>query len=406
VLRGAGATQTRLWFKDGAGLSTPAALTVSGALQESDQDGWALVKDGAIFETYVDVQDAGGLVEGDDISITWQITEEFKQEHHSEKYWYFLQPGDRRTFFRRTVTAVQGNRVWFKVPLRYPVKLRDKPTLRKAAGYLSHNGIEHLAVNTALGSPDASWNSGTDQATAIVMRSCKDCWIHDVSSFTRQGEKFDLRSNGINVVTSFRVTVSDCALHRAEHLGPNGNGYLFQLMQSNEVLLRDCTASEGRHNFILNWDFGTCGNVMLRVHSSGGRSCDNLQMQKLGVCGVGACDFHHALAMANLVDSSSIDDALQVGNRQDWSTGAGQTGTMNVFWNVAGGGNVYAYNQGMGYVIGTGAGTKLSTSLTIAGWPQSYASPGTEPEDFSEFVGVGDTLHPQSLYEDQLARRQ
>lgn len=68
-------------------------------------------------------------------------------------------------------------------------------------------------------------------------------------------------------------------------------------------------------------------------------------------------------------------------------------------------GHVYAYNQAMGYLVGTGPDIGVSVDLTLTGWTEKYISLGTEPEDFSDFVGTAAVLAPQSLYEEQLARR-
>ena len=59
----------------------------------------------------------------------------------------------------------------------------------------------------------------------------------------------------------------------------------------------------------------------------------------------------------------------------------------------------------MGYLVGTGPDIGVSVDLTLTGWTEKYISLGTEPEDFSDFVGTAATLAPQSLYEEQLARR-
>src|SRR5690606_12026642 len=148
-----------------------------------------------------------------------------------------------------------------------------------------------------------------------------------VSSFRRMEEGYHLRSHGITVERSFRVTLADNHLQKPEHLAGGGNGYLCPLSQPNEALVRDSTGIDGRHNFSSNWDFGAAGNVFLRVLSRGGRVCSDLEKQRRNACSLGPSDFHHALAMANLFDQAIIDDALAVGNRQDWSTGAGHTGT-------------------------------------------------------------------------------
>ncbi|MFW5739582.1 MAG: glycosyl hydrolase family 28-related protein, partial [Myxococcota bacterium] len=311
VLRGAGSDQTKLWFADGGGVGEQIALLVTSEswVDETSDPGWAMTREGAIFEDFVEVEDPSGISAGDDIAIAWDITAEFKAEHNSSDYWYHVSEGERRTFFRRTVRDVAGNRISFHVPLRYPVKLRDNPVVLRADGFATGNGVEHLAVSTALGSPSASWNSGVDQARAIQMRFCKDCWIRDVASFAADGEEHHLRSHGIYVERSFRVTVADSHLEKSEHLGGGGNGYLFQLSRTNEVLVRDCIGREGRHNFSINWDFGSSGNVFLRGESTGGLVCGSLQAQLDGDCSEGPSDFHHALAVANLFDNVEVNDA-------------------------------------------------------------------------------------------------
>ena len=407
VLRGAGVEATRLWFYRGGGTSDKhkANILVTGRkyLQEQAQPHWAIAAEGAVFDRYIKVKDTAGLAVGDDISIAWDITEAFKEEHNSGEYWYHTNIGSRKTFFRRTITRLEGNRVYFKVPLRYPVKLRDNPVLLRVSHYAIENGIESLSLTNAVGVKNA-WR-GFDQSSAILLRFCKDCWVRNIHSFSRENDGHHLRSHGITVNRSFRVTLADNVLQKPEHLGGGGNGYLFQLSQTNEVLVRDSTGIDGRHNFSINWDFGAAGNVFLRVRSRGGRVCADLDEQLRNACDLGPSDFHHALAMANLFDQAIIDDALVVGNRQDWSTGAGHTGTRNVFWNTRGVGAVYAYNQEIGYVIGTGPRIEVHTDLHRDTWPERYIAPGSEPEDFTEWLGSAYGLHPQSLYEDQLARR-
>ncbi len=100
--------------------------------------------------------------------------------------------------------------------------------------------------------------------------------------------------------------------------------------------------------------------------------------------------------MACLVDQCTIRDGWYGGNRQDWSSGAGNTVTQNVYWNTGGGGIIRSYAYGWGYIIGTEE-TLIHISVT--------GNEGTEPQDFLEGQDTGALLDPQSLYEDQLARR-
>jgi hypothetical protein len=117
---------------------------------------------------------------------------------------------------------------------------------------------------------------------------------------------------------------------------------------------------------------------------------------------VGYSEFHHSLATANLIDSCVFHDGWKAANRQDWSTGAGQTATQNVFWNNSGQGTIYSKQWDWGCVIGTSGG--LGTDISIGGFLNSEAE-GTEPEDFTEGLGQGETLYPSSLFDEQLFLR-
>ncbi|XOF34322.1 MAG: glycosyl hydrolase family 28-related protein [Candidatus Electrothrix sp. YB6] len=402
VLRGAGEEQTQLFFTDAVD-----AVTVGGSsLGLIDNADWKITADGDVFETSVEVQNAAGLSPGDDIHIAWNITADFKAEHNSSDYWFHIPLNTQRTFFRRTITAVDGNRVYFKVPLRYPVKaLRDSAVVRKATSYVSGSGVEHLGISTALGSAEENWSSGVDQTTAIRIRQCRDCWVQHVRSFAQLGHDYHLRSHGIYIYESFRVTVDNCVLEHAENLGSGGNGYLFQISTTNEALIKDSIGRYGRHNFAINWDFGATGNVFLRVESSEARICNTVDDQIDDTCYEGDSNIHHALATANLFDSSTFNDGLAVGNRQTASIGAGMTGTQNVFWNLSGSGMIRSYNFGMGYVIGTTPELQVETNMTLTGYPYPDYYEDTGPEDFTEYLGFATQLEPASLYEDQLSKR-
>ncbi|MBM4377648.1 MAG: DUF4955 domain-containing protein, partial [Deltaproteobacteria bacterium] len=175
-----------------------------------------------------------------------------------------------------------------------------------------------------------------------------------------------------------------------------GNGYLYEVRQSNEILFRDLVATEGRHNFIQNWGFGVTGCVWLRVTSQGGVAWVSKNFAGL----TGASEFHHSLALGNLIDSSRFDDGWAIVNRGSESTYSGHTGTENVVWNVSGTGNLRSRQFGHGYVIGSSG---INVQTTLQGIVLDGA--GTAPEDYTEGLGKGAELVPQSLYEDQLQRR-
>lgn len=276
------------------------------------------------------------------------------------------------------------------MPARSPLLLRDAASLRRVSGLVHDVGVEDLAVTNAI---DPGSAFAMNQVHVIGLVGVSDGFVRRVKSFSPDGGAH-LQSGGVMVLQSKRVTVSDVALGRAQHRGSGGNGYLFEVRQSSDVLSRDCVARDGRHNFIQNWGFGTTGVVWLRVQSSGGFA-ETTPGQPQG--GVGYSEFHHSLATANLVDSCRFDDGFSIVNRGQESTGAGHTGTQNVVWNVGGVGLVRSMQWGWGAVVGT---TDVAVALD-----EVFIGTGTRPIDLLEGLDAGATLEPPSLYEDQLKRR-
>jgi hypothetical protein len=396
VLRGAGPGKTHLVFTGVPARGWTNHLQIAGRLRAEDDI--PLARDGPNRAVAVEVADSGELREGDDVQIGWVITPQFVNEHHMAGTWKVFN-GKWRPFFLRRVVRVEGGRtprrVHLDVPLRYPAKVRDKASLRRVSGYVSECGIEELSITNAV-ARKAAWSRAGVHAVGV--RDAKDCWIRNVHSFAsplEAAQKHHLQGGGIIVCTSKRVTVADCSMAFAQNRGGGGAGYLFEITRSNEILTRDCTAVAGRHNFIQNWDFGSSGLVWLRCTSRDGRGYAHM-IDPIGYAGL--CEFHHSLAMACLIDSCTLDDGWFGGNRHNWSSGAGATVTQTVYWNTSGKGRLRSWQTGMGYIIGT-------RDITVETGMTSRFAKGTEPEDLTEGLGTGDGLRPQSLYEDQLARR-
>ncbi|MBK7828455.1 glycosyl hydrolase family 28-related protein [Nannocystis sp.] len=399
VLRGVGSAQSRLWFTRFDGMSYKSHLNFAGALKLSDEA--LLTVDGESRSREITVADAGAYSVGDDVAVGFVITPEFVEEHAMTGTWMVFNDA-WQVFFWRTVVKVEGDTLTLDVPLRYPVKLRDAASVRRVDGYLREVGVEDLGLANAVGWDDA-W--AQSQVHALSLRGVKDAWVRGVASYASPGAPDDgfskgrhLQSGGIEVVQGKRVTIADTSFALAEHRGGGGNGYLFEVSQSSEVLVRDCVGDAGRHNFIQNWGFGATGIVWLRVHSSGGVA---VAVKDLDFGLTGLSEFHHSLATANLIDESTVDDGWGAVNRNAESSGAGHSSTQSAVWNPAGAGVVRSRQFGHGYVIGPGPFVKLETSLGVPG------AEGTEPEDFIERApkDAPGPLIPASLYEDQLARR-
>ncbi|MFT6400563.1 MAG: hypothetical protein ACJAYU_005341 [Bradymonadia bacterium] len=351
---------------------------------------------------FVEVEPGVDLSVGDDVEVGWTITPEFVAQHGMTDVWGPFND-TWQTFFQRTVVSIErgagADRVWLDIPLRYPIQTRDGPSIHRVTGLLREFGIESLGLANAV-DRESAW--AHDRVSVLQLVDLVDCWVRDVHSFAPPSaadgddDAPHLQSGGIRIEASKRVTVQDTHLASAQNRGGGGNGYLFEIRRSNEILTRDCTARAGRHNFIQNWGFGTSGCVWLRIHSSDGRGQTTMDG---GVFTTGLSEFHHSLATANLIDASIIDDGWGAVNRTHWSSGAGHSASENVAWNTTGRGVLRWYNFGHGYVIGTGPAIDVATTIVLPN------SGGTEPEDYTEGLGRGELLQPVSLYEDQRALR-
>jgi len=397
VVRGAGPGQTRVYFTRSTNMEGRSSITFSAPVGTGAD--LPLVEDGENVSSVVKVADAGGLAPGDDVAVGWVITDDFVAEHNMTGTWTVFN-GQWKPFFRRQVAAVDDSvtptEVTLDVPLRYPAKVRDGASLRLESGYLRECGIEELALSNAV-DWSAAW--AYERVHVLALQNAKDCWVRNVHSFespVAAGTGYHLQSGGVYILSSKRITVTGCRLEQAQNRGEGGCGYLYEISKSSEVLTRDCAGIRGRHNFIQNWDFGSSGCVWLRCVSDQG-NCLAFQDDPVGY----TChsEYHHSLATACLVDQCDIRDGWYGGNRQDWSSGAGITVTQSVYWNTTGGGSLRSWQFGWGYIIGT-QGMFLNTGMLVGG-----SAEGTEPQDFVEGTNTGDLLEPQSLYEDQLARR-
>jgi len=403
VLRGVGPERSRLFFSTSVGRAFGAHIEVRGSATTDLE--LPLSRDGAARDRTVDVgaADAGSLAVGDDVQLGWVITPAFIADHQMTGTWRAF--NDRwQPFFHRQVVAIEptagGARVTLDVPLRYPARVRDRASLRRVRGLIREVGVESLGLANAVGWAEA-W--AQNQVHVLELSHVADAWVRDVGSFasplapaTGDGAGAHLQSSGVGVLLSKRVTIADSRMELAENRGVGGNGYLWELRQSSEVLWRDLIGRAGRHNFIQNWGFGTTGCVWLRLRSSEGRAV-LASTSPFGLTGFS--EFHHSLATANLIDASSFDDGVSIVNRGAESTGAGHTGTENVFWNTRGRGFLRSMQFANGYVIGT---TDLSLQVSTL---VPFIGDATSPADTLEGEGRGGTLDPPSLYEDQLRRR-
>jgi hypothetical protein len=356
----------------------------------------ALTADLPAPATVVPVAVASGFAVGNYVVLRADATPAFIAEHGMSGLWNSSLQGVM--FFREVVAVdVAAGTLTLDTPTRYVLKMRDGARAYRVAPPVEEVGVEHLALsmaqNTTPGFGDADYaipGSGAYQVHNSHMLEFYHAvhgWARNLHSVRAPGNPGDVHMLSMGILTqqSRCITVQDCVMQKPLYRGGGGNGYMFRL-RGNDCLIQRCEAIEGRHNYTF-FSLYTSGNV---VHRSIGRR------PRL------SSDFHGHLSMANLFDTMLMDgDWLQGVYRDAGTVIHGHTTTESVYWNTFGAAAgrsaiVESRAWGHAYVIGT-RGPKNGVLLGIAD--------GTAPEDFLEGRGLGDTLEPESLYLDQLARR-
>lgn len=351
----------------------------------------------------------GQFTAGDWIVLRQNATEAFISDHDMEGLWSSRLGG---IAFYRQITAVNdsGTVLHLDIPLRYDLLVRDRARVYTVAPHLDQCGVEDLSIGM-VEHPGEGW-AATDytvlgtaahdvhSAHLITMSHVVNGWIRNVHTARPEGnaQNVHMVSNGILLSMSRNITIADCILQRPQYRGGGGNGYGI-IFQGSDCLVTATRVMHCRHNFSFK-SLWTTGNVVHRSRAEHGML---------------ASDFHMHLSPANLFDAVTVNrDWLEARYRPYGTIIHGHTTTQSVFWNTQGeaahlrmGDAIVDSRQcGWGYIIGTqGNAHAVRTRPTEV--PGSGSTPGrdTAPEDYTEGIGRGETLVPQSLYDDQLRRR-
>jgi len=244
----------------------------------------------------------------------------------------------------------------------------------------------------------------------ITYRNVVDGWIRHAASFADKENSLGIHmlSNGIRLSECRNVTIADCTMRRTQYGGGGGNGYMFRLDNSNDCLLQDCVAEFSRHGYSIS-GMACSGNVFLRCLDKNTAS----QIGGTGheeTAGRGS-DSHMYFSHSNLYDNCLADNSWFEARDRYYEKMSqpkhNLTSAHTVFWNTEGISNsfhpfvVWSQQARYGYVIGTRG--PVSGVRTDGNYPDRFRQ--TAPIDHVEGVGKGDTLTPNSLYQDQLTRR-
>lgn len=431
VLRGAGAEKTRI-FNDEHNMRRKTIIRAQGSTSS-----WTarpsgsterLITSDLFTPTHViPVSSTSGFSVGDWVMLRADMTDAFAADHNMLDLWGggIYNPLKGVTF-QRKITAINSTArtITIDVPIRYYLRPRDNARVHHLHGQLLNIGMEDFSIgNVQHPNSGLSTGWGEDHYTvegtnayevhdswAIRYDRVRDSWISRVESYlpTVNTVEAHLLSNGISVRQSNSVTIEHADFQRPLYGGGGGNGYMYVIGNSNEILIRDSAARYSRHGFSII-DMGSSGIVFLRFLDQE----TSRQVVRTGATSGRGSDHHKYLSQSNLVDTSIANaswfEAKWRGN-SGGSISHGQTSVHTVFWNTEGlsywehlfSGQYVSYvvrsdQARHGYIIGTrGPASGILTDVTAG---------RTEPRDFREGVGMGDTLSPFSLYEDQLAGR-
>jgi hypothetical protein len=414
VLRGSGPDQTFL-LNTTVAMRNMSTIRIRG-LNPTEGATVAITNDITTPTKRIYLADASSFAPGNLVEVLRDFTGAWILEHGQEAYWNAGIDIPDAANYRRWVTAVNTTENWIEidVPMRYACLTRDNSRVRKLSGRISECGIEDLSIGNVQ-HPGSGWDeedhavSGTaayDVAYSAVIdvQFAVDCWVSNVSSFQPAGNTSTSHnpSNGIRLGSSKNITVRNCDFQRPQYGGGGGNGYMYRLQGASDCLVVDCIAEFNRHGFVVS-HAGTTGNVFLRCEDRTSNRATGSGGGGYFTGGGDGSDNHMHFSHSNLWDNCrAVDSFYEAIFRV--TTGHGLSSAHGLYWNTTGSGTVYpdklvVTEQGRyGYVIGT-SGT-VDAVIT-----KDPALHNTAPADHIEGVGLGRTLIPASIYQDQLERR-
>ncbi len=417
LLRGAGVGETFI-VNTSYEMRSKAVIRVQPTSSPSGGTVVAITEDLEGPTRRIPVADAAAFTVGDIVRMEWEFTQAWIEEHDQQTWWGDTGSGfPANARYLREVLAVNETEGWIDVdiPTRYTMKTRDNANVRTVTGMLTGVGLEDFSIGnvqhpgTEFGEADytvegrAAWD--THASWLISVRDTYDSWISGVESYQPAGNTTTahMLSNGISFINSFRNTIQNAAMRRAQYGGGGGNGYMYRIQHSNDNLIKDSIADFSRHGFVIS-HAGTSGNVFRHCEDreTARATGDTTDGEGYVTNGSGS-DHHMHFSHSNLFEGCEAHNSYwEAQHRIHFGTvGHGLTSAHGVYWNTIGsgsrGGAVVRSQQGRyGYVIGT-SGSRTSVN--------NPGGNGTEPIDIVQGVGVGDTLEPQVLSVDQFDKR-
>ena len=299
VLRATGTTQRTLVKATGSG----ARVTVSGTTRNFAD------KYVPVGARSFQVDSTAGLSVGETVIINRPTTAEWINVIGMNLLDIPWTPGNLEQSWDRVITRVEGNVITVDAPLTNSIDLNyGGGTIKQYtwAGRLNNIGVESLrGISDFVSATDPNHSTWF-----IEMSSLQNGWVRDITA-----ENF---RQGLVTVTrnSKWVTVEDNANLTPKSVITGGERYTYNI-DGQLVLVQNCYASEGRHDYVLG--AAVPGpNVFV----------NNIAVNTFSDIGP-----HHRYSTGALFDNIASDGQINVQNRGNLGTGHGWAGANMVIWN-------------------------------------------------------------------------
>jgi len=220
-----------------------------------------------------EVEDTSKFSIGDNVIIYHPCTAEWLAAIDSGgTFWYLpsaepgvdlpWEVGSQPIVFNRFITDIQGNSIIVDVPVfNHLIRRLSQSYIYKYArtGLRTQIGIEDLRIDieTAGGADEAhAWN-------AIDLFQIEDAWVRNCTML-------HFGHSGVRTNTATRITVENCeALDPVSEIEGERRYNFNVYTASQQVLFKNCRASNGRHHYVSNGTSWTSGCVFLDCTSEG-----------------------------------------------------------------------------------------------------------------------------------------
>jgi len=229
--------------------------------------------------------------------------------------------GSQPIVYNRYITKIEGNKITIDVPVfNHLIRSLSQSYIYKyGRGALrTHIGIENLRVDIETSN---FTNDESHAKNAIDLFLIEDAWVRNVTAL-------HFYEAGFRTNTATRVTIENCSSIYPVSQITGGRRYNYETYTaSQQILVKDCYANEGRHAYMSNGMSWTSGIVFYNNTSEGAYA---------------ASEGHRRWSQGLLYDNHKELDNVRPGynrrriglyNRAYYGTSHGWSSVNSVVWN-------------------------------------------------------------------------